>query len=90
MASMLREAANGKFRSVVVFDKAPRAGSFFASFPVHRKLISINKKYFSKRRQAGRESGRPLYRSNSNSNCHSIHSSFVCIHSTYKPPLSER
>ena len=43
VASMLREA---NISSVVVFDKAPRAGQFFARFPVHRKLISINKKFF--------------------------------------------
>jgi NADPH-dependent 2,4-dienoyl-CoA reductase/sulfur reductase-like enzyme len=43
VASMLREA---NVSSVVVFDKAPRAGQFFATFPIHRRLISINKQFF--------------------------------------------
>ena len=29
----------------VIIDKAPQAGSFFARLPVHRNLISINKRY---------------------------------------------
>lgn len=51
VASMLREAetAGNASLSVVVFDKAPRAGAFFATMPIHRKLISINKKYFTRR-----------------------------------------
>ena len=44
MASMLREANISA--SVVVFDQAKRAGQFFATFPIHRQLISINKKFF--------------------------------------------
>lgn len=42
-AAMLREAG----RDVVVFDKSDRAGSFFARFPIHRRLISINKRHFA-------------------------------------------
>ena len=48
VASMLVEA---NVTSVVVFDKAPRAGSFFAKFPIHRRLISINKKWFNRARR---------------------------------------
>ena len=42
-AAMLREAG----RDVVVFDKSDKAGSFFARFPIHRRLISINKRHFA-------------------------------------------
>mmetsp|Transcript_8488 Transcript_8488/g.28483 ORF Transcript_8488/g.28483 Transcript_8488/m.28483 type:complete len:761 (+) Transcript_8488:204-2486(+) len=35
--------------SVVVLEKRDVAGSFFAKFPVHRKLISINKRAFTKK-----------------------------------------
>jgi len=44
VASMLREAG----RDVVVLDKSARAGSFFARYPIHRRLISINKSHFAK------------------------------------------
>lgn len=48
---LLREMGNAA--SVVVFDKNARAGSFFEKFPIHRRLISINKVYFSpKQRRA--------------------------------------
>jgi hypothetical protein len=40
VGSLLHEAG----LHVVVFDKARNAGSFFARFPVHRRLISINKR----------------------------------------------
>lgn len=39
----MREAG----RDVVVFEKSDRAGSFFAKFPIHRRLISINKRHFA-------------------------------------------
>lgn len=32
---------------VVVFERSARAGSFFERFPVHRRLISVNKRYFT-------------------------------------------
>ena len=44
VGAMLREAG----REVVVLDRASRAGSFFERFPVHRRLISINKVHFMK------------------------------------------
>jgi len=45
-----REIANA---SLIVFDQSARAGSFFDKFPIHRRLISINKVHFtSKQRDA--------------------------------------
>ena len=32
-------------RNYIIFEKAPSAGSFFEAFPVHRKLISLNKRF---------------------------------------------
>lgn len=46
---LLREV--GDAASVVVFDKNARAGSFFEKFPIHRRLISINKVHFSPKQQ---------------------------------------
>jgi len=43
-----REVPNA---SMVVFDKSARAGSFFETFPIHRRLISINKVHFSSKQR---------------------------------------
>lgn len=41
MAQLLQRAG----RDYAVFERAPGPGSFFARYPRHRKLISINKRY---------------------------------------------
>ncbi len=41
IARFLQEAN----RDYIVFEKGEGAGTFFQTFPRHRKLISINKKY---------------------------------------------
>jgi thioredoxin reductase len=45
---LLRDIANV---SLVVLEKRSTAGSFFQKFPIHRRLISINKRAFTKKQR---------------------------------------